>query len=224
MADKGFSWSYSALKTFENCGRLYAWKYIEKNKEPPGEKQQWGETVHKALEDRAKTGAPLPASMKPYSKYGDAIDKAKAAGLRVLAEQSYAFTRMLKQTKWFAHDTWLRVKLDLLMLGQVAGVVVDYKTGNSKYADPTQLKIFAAAVFIVHKPVQIVETREVWLDGSKPTVQMFDRESLPWIWNEINPRVERMETAIKNRHFDPKPSGLCKKCPVFGCEFRGDKK
>lgn len=216
---KPFSWSYTKLKDWENCGRLWHWKYVAKNKEPENEKQLWGERVHAALDERA-SGRALPAGMENLERLGKAIDKAKTLGLTVIHEKSageIAFTRELRTTGWFDKDVYGRVKIDLALIGPTHAIIIDYKTGKKK-DDETQLKLFAGTAFIKYPEIQTAETRYVWTNGAKSTVSTYKREDVPWIWNEILPRVDRMESGVSRGQWTPRPSGLCRFCPVTACE------
>jgi RecB family exonuclease len=134
-----------------------------------------------------------------------------------------AFTRELALTEWFAKDVYGRVVWDLALVGEHHAVIIDYKTGKKK-DDPFQLQIFAAVGFIKYPTLRSVETRYVWTNGSPTTSKSYSREDVPWMWNEILPRVERIETAVQRGQYDPRPSGLCRWCPVRECEHNAKEK
>jgi RecB family exonuclease len=217
---RNFSWSYTKLRDWENCPRQYRWKHVARNKEPETEQQLWGERVHSALDARAK-GEPLPASMLNLEKLGAVIDKAKRIGLTVVHEKNkgqIAFDRDLRIVDdWFGKTVYGRVIVDLMLIAEEHAVIIDYKTGK-KRDDDTQLKIFAGVGFIKLPTIKTIETRYVWTNGSPSTVKTYTRDDAAWIWNDILPRVDRMETGITRGQYDPKPSGLCHWCPVKECE------
>ena len=222
---KPFSWSYTRLRDYENCPRQYRWKHVARNKEPESEEQLWGERVHEALDQRA-SGRPLPAGMESLEKLGRTIDRAKQLGVEVVHEKEkgqIAFTRELHLTEWFAKNVYGRVIIDLALIGPTHAVIVDYKTGK-KRDDDLQLKIFAGVGFIKYPDVQTIETRYVWTNGSPSTIKSYSRADAPWIWNDILPRVDRMETGIARGQWQPRPSGLCGWCPVMECEHNTRKK
>lgn len=215
-----FSWSYTRLRDWENCARAYEWRHIKRNVEPETDDLRWGNAVHSALADRAK-GVPLPGAMEQFEKYGDAIDRAREAGMTPTAETQYALTRQLKKTEWMAPDVYVRAILDLTLVKDDHALIVDWKTGK-KRDDDTQLKLFAGFAFALW-PLRTVETRYVWLKGAPPSVKTYTREDSPWIWSDLLPRAERMEKGIELKQFDPRPSGLCAWCPVKTCEHNRKK-
>ena len=63
----------------------------------------------------------------------------------------------------------------------------------------------------------------LWLKDKAVDKEHFKRSDIGAIWSRFLPRVERLEKAVKDGDFPPKPSGLCKKwCPVTTCEFHGE--
>jgi hypothetical protein len=52
---------------------------------------------------------------------------------------------------------------------------------------------------------------------------IFRRSIQAVIWQEMMPRIRRMELARENEKFPPTPSGLCAWCPHATCEFRKER-
>ena len=211
---KPFAWSYSALNAFETCPRRYYLTKVSKEvSEPQTEATLWGNRVHKALELRITTQQPLPSSMAEFEDTAATVVK-RAEGGKIGAEQRMALTKSFKPTTFFAKDAWVRGITDFTIEKGSNLFIGDWKTGKPK-PESAQLRLTAAITF-AHKPhVKQITNAFVWLKTGTLTVERFTREDVPTIWQEFMPRVQRVEHALKDNKFPPKPSGLCRAwCPV----------
>ena len=219
---KPLAWSHSSLTAFETCPRKYFHiKVIKDTQDPPGEAAMWGQTVHKHLEERAKNSKPLPdylGNMEPtmqniLSKEG-----------KILVEEQIALTRNLTPTGWFAKDVWCRGIVDIGIVGKTVAWLGDYKSGKRK-PDNDQMKLFAAFSFKKYPWVEKITTSFLWIKDNATDTEIFTREKHEaQIWQEIMPRVVRMEQAFEKDSWPAKPSGLCSWCPVKSCEFWTERK
>lgn len=214
-------WSYSSLNAFETCPRRYKLTRIDKLvKEPPSEAMTHGNEVHKGLELHVKGEKPLADKYKSYLAIADKI---KAAPGKKLIEWKFALTKGFQSTTFFAPDAWVRGVIDVGVVLPKSATIMDYKTGKPKF-DGDQLKLFAGVAFAAFPYVEQVKTSYIWLAHKKMDSQVFNKEDIPSIWDEFTPRVTRMELALRDDNFPPKPSGLCQNwCPVGRklCEFCG---
>ena len=214
-------WSYSSLSQFETCPRRFFLTRITKQaQEKQTEATLWGNQVHKALEDAV---AGTKALSPNFVKYQPIVDKVRAAEGKKFTENKFGLTSSFKPTTFSAKDVWFRGIIDLTIVKPKEAVVVDYKTGRVK-SDGDQLKLFAASTFAKHPYLEKVKTSYIWLAYDKTTSATFTKEDVPVIWQEFIPRVNRMEQALEDDRWVPKPSGLCKSwCPVGKalCDFCG---
>lgn len=215
------AWSYSALTAFETCPRRFQLTRVTKQvREPQTEATIWGNKVHKALEDFAKSGKPLSPDLEKYAKYVKKIQSYE--GKRVV-EERVALDRNFRPTTWMAKDVWVRGIIDIGVVGSEKAYLLDWKTGKRR-PDSNQLKLFAALAFAMYPWVDKVVTGFIWLKTSEFDKEVFTRDQLPEIWNEFLPRLSRVAIAYDQDKWTPKPSGLCKNwCPVGRqhCEFCG---
>lgn len=215
------AWSYSALTAFETCPRRFQLTRVTKQvREPQTEATVWGNKVHKALEDFAKSGKPLSPDLKKYEKYVKKIQSYE--GKRVV-EERVALDRNFRQTTWMAKDVWVRGIIDIGVVGSEKAYLLDWKTGKRR-PDSNQLKLFAALAFAMYPWIDKVVTGFIWLKSGEFDKEVFTRDQLPEIWNEFLPRLSRVAIAYDQDKWTPKPSGLCKNwCPVGRqhCEFCG---
>lgn len=219
------AWSFSVLDSFETCPRRhYLTKVAKTVSEPQSEAMAWGNKVHKALELRLKTRAPLPSDMVQWEPIAARLDSvAYSPGATLEAEQKLALSEQFQPVSFFAKNVWVRAITDLTITKGEKAFIADYKTGAPK-PESAQLRL-TAAVTMHHKPhVNKVTNTFIWLKTGETTVEHFTRDDLPTIWQEFAPRVQRLDIAHKEHKWPAKPSGLCRKwCPVphSMCEHRG---
>lgn len=208
------------MTSFETCPRKHYHTKVAKDiPDPPGEAAMWGQAVHKHLEERAKSSKPLPDHLKHCEPI---VAKILSHDGKRLVEEQIALTRDLRPTTWFGKDVWCRGVVDIGIVNDKNAVILDWKTGKRK-PDNDQMKLFAAFAFKQYAWIEKVTTAFVWLQENKTDKEVFVREEHEaGIWQEVMPRVIRMENAYAKDSWPAKPSGLCKKyCPVRSCEFYG---
>lgn len=212
------SWTYSQLDTFETCPRKFYHLKVKRDiVEPPTIHTEWGTKVHTAFEDFVKDGVLLPEGMDQWQPL--AYKLAKLPGDK-LCEMEYALDRNFQPCAW--KGAWTRGIADLVVINGKNAIVADYKTGKRKPTE--QLDLYAAYVFHHHPEVQKVTTGFVWLKEKKIDWQPRERDALSVIWQNLVPRVRKLESAYERDSWPPKTSGLCKAwCPIMTCEFNGRK-
>lgn len=219
---KQVAWSHSALTSFETCPRRHYLTRISKEvPDPPSEAMNWGREVHQALENRLK-GKGLPERFKEYEKYAAVVVKRSVGGV-LSAEQKVALDRNFNAVAYFAPTVWVRSVADFTIHKDRHLFVGDWKTGKPK-PDSDQLRLSAAIAFAERPGVEKVTTAFIWLNTGEVTSQSFTKSDAADIWQDFIPRVKRLEQAIVDKNFPPRPSGLCRSwCPVPSskCEFRG---
>lgn len=219
--NKPVAWSYSALTAFETCPRRYYLTKVSKEVvEAPTEATTWGNTVHKALEARVTGQRALPETMRQWEPI---VAKILGRGGKVEAEQKMSLDKNLKPVGYFAPTVWVRGITDVTVTKDDKVFIGDWKTGKPT-PESAQLKLTAAMTMAIKPWVNRVINAFIWLKDGSTTVEKFTRDDIPLIWQEFSPRVQRLENAVAEQKFPPKPSGLCRKwCPVdkARCEYSG---
>ena len=214
-------WSYSSLSAFETCPRRFKLTRLDKKVvEAQTAATIHGNEVHKALELATKGTQQLP---EKYGQYQPIIDRVTARPGKRLVEFKFGLTKNLRPAEFFGKDVWVRGVIDFGLLTTKTAVALDWKTGKPK-SDADQLKLFAGVMLRTYPYLEAVKTGYVWLAYNKVDTQTFKQADAPEIWGEFAVRVHRMELALKNDDFPPRPSGLCASwCPVGRklCEFCG---
>jgi hypothetical protein len=140
--DSMTAWSYSSIKTFDQCPKKYFHlKVVKDVKDDPGEAAVYGTAVHEAAELFVKDGTPIPekfAYMRPIveplaAKPGEKLTEVKLG----VKKTDTGF----EACGFFDKDVWYRGIVDLAIIDGDRAWMVDYKTGkNAKYADLKQLR------------------------------------------------------------------------------------
>ena len=215
------AWSYSSIKTFDQCPKKYFHLRIKKDyKDEDSTATIYGTELHKAAEDFIASDTPVPARfayIQPTLEALKKIDGERCCEIKLgVAKRDGKFV----PCDFFAKDVWWRGIADLLIINKEkrTAYLVDYKTSkNAKYADTKQLDLLAGAVF-VHYP-EIVEIKSALLFVVS---NEFVRKKHEYIMktsymNSMEPELIRLEAAIKNDVWNPVSGPLCRFCPVAEC-------
>lgn len=213
-----FSWSWSALNSYEACPRRFYETRVAKNfQEVHGPQLLWGNEVHKACEKRLfNPDYRMPDGMESY---GPIVDQIRAAPGDTVGEGRLALDENYQPCDW--RSAHLRGIIDVGKKLPRAMFMGDYKTGK-KDPNSDQLKLSALMGFHTWPDVERITTAFIWLQFRDMTPATFHREDIPSMWNKLLPRVERMKESFATNRWEARPSGLCKKhCPVTTCPHNG---
>jgi RecB family exonuclease len=211
------AWSYSAIKTFDQCPKKYFHlKVVKDVKDEPGEAADYGTAVHEAAELFITNGTPIPekfAFMRPIVE-----PLAKKQGTKY-AEIKIGVSKALEPRGFFDKDVWYRGIADLLIVNGSKAWLVDYKTGkNAKYADMKQLDLLAGAVFIHFPKVETINSALLYVVSQEMPRKTHQRENLATYMSVFDSQLESLSDAMNNGVWNAKSSALCGWCPVQTCE------
>lgn len=206
------SHSFSSLKLYENCPlRYYNQRVIKSVVDKGGEASQYGERIHKFLEDRLKAGAPLPPEAEPIEGAVQAITRLVGNG-EIHIEKELTLNQNLEPTGWWDKDAWVRSKLDVLILRSDEAFNIDWKTGKRR-PDFTQLELFALQIFAHYPHIEKVTGSFVWIKDVALDKETYYKSDTPRLWEMFLSRVQRIETSLAHDNWPARPSGLCNYCP-----------
>jgi PD-(D/E)XK nuclease superfamily len=208
--------SHSGLSKFETCPRQYYLTKVAKTVvEPATVHTDWGNVVHKAIEDRLVLGTPLPEGMTWYEPVVQKILAKQGTGrVAVMAEKKLAIDRDLRETDWDNSRVWVRAIIDVVVAGGKSVFLADWKTGKVKY-DHDQLNMCSLIYMAARPEVQKVVSSYIWLAHGKVTTDAMFREDTPNAWEKLIRRIAKLEEAYETGVWLPKTSGLCRGwCPV----------
>jgi hypothetical protein len=214
------TWSYSSIKTFDQCPKKYYHLRVAKDvKDEGGLAAQYGTDLHKAAEDFVKEGRPLPGKFSFMQPVMDALiaipgDKHTELKLGVkLTDTGFA------PCDFFDPDVWWRGIVDLAIINDSVAHMVDYKSGKTaKYADTKQLDLMAGALFVHFPNLQKVKSALIFVvsnDFIRKTHYPYDVSKY---FNVFAPQLDRLNEAEDCGVWNPIPGPLCGWCPVVSCE------
>ena len=217
------AWSFSSIKTFEQCPKkFYHLKVVKDFQEDQNaEHLIYGTRFHEAAEFYIRDNTPLPPEFK-YAK--PSLDNLKARPGQKLCEYEMGLTENLEPCGFKDPNVWWRGIADLIILEDDGTArVLDYKTGKSaKYADTGQLELMALAVFKHFPQVHTVKAGLLFVIAKSFPKAKYTKGDEPVLWQKWLRDYDRMKFAYTSNVWNPRPSGLCKKhCVVLSCPHNG---
>lgn len=224
---KPFAWSYSALTTYEQCPKKYFHLYVAEKGSPDRVKDAdsgfsaEGKEIHDAMKKRVIDGVTLPLQMRHFEK--TAAKFSVAIGEKH-GEMKLALTREFEPCGYFDPGVFVRVVIDLAIVQAkpAIAIVVDWKTGKVK-DDPTQMALNAAVLSRWMPEIKLFKTVYVWLASNNLTPKNYTVNDFTAVWNDLLPRVAKIEQARKTTTFPAKEGPLCGWCPVKSCPHYKDR-
>lgn len=215
------AWSYSSIKTFEQCPKKYHHLRILKDfKDEDSTATIYGKELHKAAEDFIKEGTPIPPRFSFINDTLEALKKIegeKHCEIKLgIAKRNGKFV----PCDFFAKDVWWRGIADLLIINEAkqTAYLVDYKTSkNAKYADTKQLDLLAGAVFTHFPKVVEIKSALLFVVSNEMVKKKHEFMMQSSYLNSMEPELTRLEAAIKTNVWNPVSGPLCKFCPVTSC-------
>lgn len=210
-------WSFSGLKQYLNCPKQYHEVKVLRNYEISETPQIiYGKEVHKALEDYVRDGKELPANYKQFQKSLDVL-------LEINGVKYPEYKMALKYDRtpcdFDADDYWVRGIVDLLIVDGDTAYIVDYKTGNNKYADTKQLKLMALMTYAHFPSVKNIKAGLLFITRSSFVPEVYNNDMISKLWAEFLPSLDRLTIAYENNLWPTSPGPLCGWCPVKSCKF-----
>jgi hypothetical protein len=214
------AWSYSSIKTFDQCPKKYYHLKIAKDvKDSPGTAAVYGTEFHEAAELFIKNGTPIPPKFKQYASVVEVLSNfpgKKHTELKLGVRK----TDIGFETRgFFDKDVWWRGIIDLLIVNGETAHMVDYKTGkNAKYADMKQLDLMAAAVFVHFPEVERIKSGLAYVVSQEFPKKIHKREGLDGYFSVFDQQLDQLESATDSGVWNVKSGPLCGYCPVVSCE------
>lgn len=214
------AWSYSAIKTFDQCPKKYYHLKVAKDfKDEGNEASVYGNDAHEAAEHYIKHGTPIPdeyAIMRPVVEVLARVPGEKHAELKLGVKRGPDGTFL--PCDFFDPDVWYRGIIDLLIVNGYTAHMVDYKTGKSaRYADTKQLDMMAAATFVHFPGVTRVKSALAFVVSNEFIKKTHVRTELSTYIHTFRNELDALEGAIDSGVWNPKSGPLCGWCPVTNC-------
>jgi CRISPR/Cas system-associated exonuclease Cas4 (RecB family) len=214
------TWSYSSLKTFEQCPKKYYHLRVVKDvKDEGSEATQYGQELHKAAEDYLKDNTPIPPKFAYIQQVVDAIKE-------IPGEKHCELKLGVKRTDtgyepcgFFDKDVWWRGIGDVVVVQDDVAFSLDYKTSkNAKYADMKQLDILAAALFTHFPQIKKVKSALAFVVSNEFIHKEHFADMRDSYFATFEPELDRLTAAEESGVWNTNTGPLCKFCPVHHCE------
>ncbi len=205
-------WSFSKLKTYENCAARYKFKYIDKLPDsPPGPAAQRGLDKHGEIEKYIQGYGSWELPPGPESIHG-VLDKLRASndGWRA-AEFKVGYDNEWNAVGYKVAATWVRGVLDAVWHDKKTDEieVYEWKTGKPSDEHAEQRQLYAMFSLQWWK-VEQTSVTTVYLDETAPNQRLkMKATALPRRQEEWNNRIIRLE---RDEHFAPNPGWKCRWC------------
>jgi hypothetical protein len=214
------TWSYSGIKTFDQCPKKYYHLKVAKDvKDEAGTAADYGTEAHTAAELYVKSGTPIPPKFKFMAPIVDAFKKIegeKHAEIKLGIRKTEAG---YEPCGFFDKDVWWRGVADLVIINGNKAFVVDYKTGkNAKYADTKQLDLLAGAVFLHYPQVLRIKSALAYVVSNEFIRREHLAEMRDLYLSVFDSELELLSGAQESGVWNAKSSPLCGWCPVISCE------
>ena len=214
-------WSHSALKDYEGCPRRYQEVRVLKNYAfQETEATKYGTQLHLAAEEYIRDGKELPEQFAFIKDTLDALNKKPG---RKLCEHKMALTIDKEPCDFDDENRWVRGIVDLLIVDGDSAYIVDYKTGNNKYADPKQLKLMALMTYAHFPEVQHIKAGLLFVMHNTFVTEEYERKDSEKLWQNFLPNLDQLALSYENNMWFAKPGPLCGWCPVSNCKFYREK-
>lgn len=213
-------WSFSSLKTFEQCPRKYYHVKIAKDTvEKDTVATLYGKAMHSAAEHYIRDGEPLP---KHYEHLQPVLDTLAQIDGDKYCELKLGLTKDLKPCSFNAKNVWWHGIADLVVINEAKELAysVDFKTSkNARYADTKQLDLVAIGLFKKFPAIKRVKSALVFVVSNELVRTEHIVEHTSRYIEKPAQVVQRIEAAISNNVWNPIEGPLCRFCPVRTCEF-----
>ena len=222
--DKLPAWSFSSIKTFEQCPKkYYHLKVVKDIKEPLSEAITFGNEIHKIAEEYVDKGRPIP---EKYNHIEPALKVLKDMPGEKLCENKLGLTADLKPCGFFDKNVWWRGVADIIILQGDTALTVDYKTGkSSKFAELKQLEIVSLAIFKHFPEVKKVKAGLMFLFADDFVKTAYLADSQQELWGSWISDVGQLQASVENDMWNPKPNFTCRGwCPVTSCDHNQGEK
>ena len=210
-------WSFSSLKTFQQCPKkYYHLKVLKDIKEPLGEAITFGNKIHKIAEQYVGKNIPIP---EPFKEIEPALESIRNMDGKKLCENKLGLTVDLEPCDFFDKKVWWRGIADIIILQGDRALTIDYKTGKkSQYADLKQLEVLSLAIFKHFPEIKKVKAGLMFLFAGDFIKADYLSDNQDEAWGPWISDVGQLQSSVEHNVWNAKPNFTCRGwCPVTSC-------
>lgn len=217
---KPIVWSFSSLKTFQQCPKKYYHTKVAKDViETGSDATRYGTSFHLVAEEYIRDGKEIPPQFLQYKPLLDSL--AAIPGVK-LCEVKLGLTKDYQACDFSAPDVWWHGIADLVILNETTGVAhsIDYKTSKSaRYADLGQLDLVAAGIFAQFPNITKIKSALAFVVSGEFIPKTHYREQFNDYLARPAKEVARIGKALETGVWNPVPGKLCGFCSVTSCVY-----
>lgn len=219
--------SYSSLSMYEKCPKQYhAVRIAKRFPYVQSPEALFGEQAHTAIEKAVINNHPVVAPFDIYQwAVDDYVGALKQSYKVIMVEHEFNFDIHGVEcgAKDWTNKFWIG-KADIVASNYDDAVLIDWKTGNSKYPDTDQLALMAMFGFMQWPHLQTIKGALVFLKDGQAAFAEYNRANLPALQNKFNLIVSKIDDSITSNKWDAIKSPLCPWCPVTDCSNWSEKR
>ncbi len=210
-------WSHTFLDSFETCPHEAYHKYVLKDlpREKKSQAQLDGIEIHETFDLRLRTKKPLPDKFAKHEPLILALERA-AEGRTLESEKRMAINAQGEPCDFFAKDVWGRGTADVVIHGDNAGFVFDWKNGKVR-EDDAELSRHALLLKCHYPGLKVVTGSHGWLQENRPG-KPHDLSNFGATFNGIKATMRTIDMLPEGKEWPKNPSWKCGWCPVKKCE------
>ena len=214
------AWSYSSIKTFDQCPRKYFHLKVLKDVKDYGNQATiYGQEVHKACEDYVKDDVEIPEKFAYVRGVVEAIKRMDGDKHTELKLGVKKVEGGYEPCKFLGKDVWWRGIADVVVIRGDIGYSLDYKTSkNARYADTKQLDLVAAGLFVHFPQLKKVKSGLLFVVSNEFIHKEHFVEQRDDYFDTFKDQLDRLDSAEVSGVWNAKTGPLCKFCPVTRCE------
>lgn len=214
--------SYSSLKKYENCPKQYAEVVVYRNFQDvfTSPKGDYGDRLHKAADAYVHNGGELD---NDFQFIKPTLDVLRNMAGDKLTEHKMAVKMDGTPTRWNDPERWFQGIVDLAIISDTpVARLLDYKTGDVKYADTDQLEMMSLLIFAHFPHVKFVKGMLLFVLSEQVRKRNVDIKERERLWQKYKERDAKRVASFYADNWPAKESGLCKKhCVVVTCAHNG---
>ena len=220
-------YSYSSLKDYAQCPRLYYEKRIAKTvKFVQSAAAAYGVRLHTAFEEYVRDGVALPDE---FVKHEPLLQALLSQGGKPLCEHLMAvdggmnavpyYDPAIENPQAWEHNPAAHIggAADLLTLHGSFAVYADYKSGKGAYPDLEQCELMSMLCMITYPHIEEVHSALLFVDAGKLIDKSYNRADLESMWLKWNSKIARIEQSKRTGVWQERPNNLCGWCAVEKC-------
>ncbi len=209
------AWSYSSIKTFDQCPRKYFHLKVLKDVKDYGNQATiYGQEVHKACEDYVKDDVEIPEKFAYVRGVVEAIKRMNGDKHTELKLGVKKVEGGYEPCKFLGKDVWWRGIADVVVIRGDTGYSLDYKTSkNARYADTKQLDLVAAGLFVHFPQLKKVKSGLLFVVSNEFIHKEHFVEQRDEYFDTFKDQLDRLDSAEVSGVWNAKTGPLCKFCP-----------